>query len=69
MQKSSPCKGCPDRDAGCHGRCELYLEWQDEHKRYMKAYRDSKSADYLANAYAKETHARIRRAKEGKKRC
>jgi hypothetical protein len=28
-----PCKGCNDREAGCHSRCSAYDEW---HKDYEK---------------------------------
>ena len=27
-RKSSPCKDCPDRKIGCHGRCEAYQSWR-----------------------------------------
>ena len=66
MQKSNPCKGCPDRDAGCHGRCELYLSWQAEHAKMKQAMWKHKQADSMANAYAKETHARLRKARKSR---
>ena len=66
--KDNPCRNCDERCAGCHGRCDLYREWNAEHKRQKEAYRQYKSADDLCNAYAKETHARIKRAKEGRTR-
>jgi hypothetical protein len=32
MQKNdSPCFNCPDRCAGCHGKCERYAEWHNNH--------------------------------------
>lgn len=24
----NPCKGCEDRNVGCHGRCEKYKQWR-----------------------------------------
>lgn len=25
---NTPCRGCPDREIGCHGRCDRYAEYQ-----------------------------------------
>lgn len=27
MSTVSPCKGCNDRQVGCHGSCAAYLSW------------------------------------------
>lgn len=27
-----PCKDCPDRNAGCHSKCERYAEFDKENK-------------------------------------
>lgn len=24
---AAPCRECPFREVGCHGKCELYREW------------------------------------------
>ena len=29
--KTSPCKGCEERDIGCHGFCIAYKKWKAEH--------------------------------------
>lgn len=28
MISSSCCKGCPDREVGCHSKCETYLKYR-----------------------------------------
>lgn len=28
MRSLCPCKGCGDRDIGCHGWCERYISWR-----------------------------------------
>lgn len=28
-----PCKGCADRTAVCHGKCEKYTEWREEREK------------------------------------
>lgn len=27
---NSPCKGCPDRYVGCHGKCKLYTDFKEK---------------------------------------
>ena len=24
----APCRGCTEREIGCHGKCEKYIQWQ-----------------------------------------
>lgn len=28
--KQPPCKGCNDRNMGCHSTCKKYLDWKNE---------------------------------------
>ena len=28
-----PCYKCPDREPGCHGRCDKYIEWKDGYQK------------------------------------
>lgn len=28
--KVSPCKGCSEREMGCHGKCSAYKGWKEE---------------------------------------
>ena len=28
-----PCKGCVDREVGCHSKCSKYIEWKAEYDR------------------------------------
>ena len=28
MTTEAPCKDCPDRELGCHGRCERYADFK-----------------------------------------
>ena len=30
MAKVGPCKGCKDREIGCHSGCEKYKTWLDD---------------------------------------
>lgn len=29
-----PCYKCPDREPGCHGKCEKYAEWNADHQKH-----------------------------------
>ena len=70
----NPCFCCKNRrapneiDDGFHSDCELYAEYVAKNEQQKEAYRKWKQEDTIANAYAKETHSRIRRAKEGKRK-
>lgn len=30
LYKGGPCKGCEERYAGCHGKCEMYGTWKSQ---------------------------------------
>ena len=38
--KNAPCKECTERQQGCHGRCDKYKNWVNEHQK-EKAFIDS----------------------------
>ena len=43
--KRSPCMGCEKREVGCHGKCEVYIDYQAQEKK-IHDYRDP-YADYI----------------------
>lgn len=36
MRTMSPCRDCPDRYPGCHGKCEKYLAYKLDTKAYRE---------------------------------
>lgn len=32
----SPCKGCEDRSAECHAKCEEYAAWVKRHRAWLE---------------------------------
>lgn len=36
----APCKNCEDRELGCHGSCERYLEFHDQRRLVNKKRQD-----------------------------
>lgn len=45
-----PCLNCPDREIGCHGKCEKYLKEKAEHNRK----KDILDRENLSRSYAIE---------------
>ena len=37
MRKKTPCYGCTDRNAECHGVCPAYLEFERENAKQRKS--------------------------------
>lgn len=33
MFPKAPCKDCPDRYVGCHGKCQKYIDYKNESQR------------------------------------
>lgn len=66
MEKSSPCKGCETRSAGCHGSCEKYKNWKSERDQMKAAQTEQATADYRFRSYRQTVYDRnekIRRTK------
>lgn len=52
-----PCKGCEDRDPGCHDKCERFQQWREKRneiaearRKYMESFNTMSDASkkYLA---------------------
>lgn len=41
-----PCKGCEDRIAGCHGKCENYKEWKRAIGSYTEEVRQARAREH-----------------------
>lgn len=63
MSKEPPCKGCTDRSAGCHGKCEAYLSWHEQHVAKQREIRSKIEAENITNAFYIESGIRIRKEK------
>ena len=42
----SPCKGCGERKAGCHGQCKPYQEWAEQRREEMHTINRRRSDQY-----------------------
>ena len=52
----TPCHECTEREAGCHGSCARYQEWQRNSEAMRSRIRMEKEAD----KYRKEVSTRMR---------
>lgn len=63
MKNDSPCYECPDRHAGCHGKCEAYLNWHEQHVQKQREIRSKIEAENMTNAFYIESGMRIKKEK------
>lgn len=61
----SPCLDCPDREPGCHGKCEKYAKWVEPIvKAREERLKKNKEAAYGIDRFVKERDRK--RRKNGK---
>ena len=59
-----PCKDCPDRTPGCHGKCEKYLDYRARLDAMKEEERKRKRLEYdlyMSSRHAKTYEKRRRR--------
>lgn len=62
-QPEAPCLGCPDREVGCHGKCEKYQQFYEE----CEKIREERKKIAEQNQVQREIeHRRIKMAAEGR---
>jgi hypothetical protein len=64
MAPKAPCKGCEDREIGCHDRCEKYQEYRQQNIEHNVMVANARRVDSYFNAKAKENADRGRRNKK-----
>lgn len=60
------CRDCHERHVGCHGTCQRYIAYHDEHERQLERIRKEKAVKSMIGSYAYE--AKRRMMKRGHKR-
>lgn len=58
---ASPCFGCGERQAGCHGTCERYRTWTALNDRDKAKYRIANAVDREYNGYKVENQERVKK--------
>ena len=51
MKTDAPCRTCCERSADCHGQCEQYRAWKEEHDRRKAEQAEEAAADYRYRSY------------------
>ena len=57
----APCKDCTRREVGCHGKCEDYGKWNEEHARLKKKEADARKYGRISSAYISEAIRRMKK--------
>ena len=57
----APCKDCADRQDGCHGRCDRYKEYKQEHEAAKQWVKQQAEADNLGTERGIRVRRRMRR--------
>lgn len=63
MKNDSPCFNCPNRHAGCHGSCESYLNWHEQHVKKQREIRSKIEAENRTNSFYIESSIRNKKAR------
>lgn len=64
MQPVAPCKDCPEKELGCHDRCERYQEFRKTRREYNK----KMSEMGIYNSYVADVKAKIHDTMQKKKK-
>ena len=56
MRPQAPCKNCPNHEPGCHGRCDKYKQFTEDHQAFLK-----EMAKYNGTRFYFESMARKRK--------
>ena len=57
MRPQAPCKDCPNHAPGCHGKCDKYKQFTEDHQAYLK-----EMAKYNGTRFYFESMARKRKS-------
>ena len=60
-----PCKGCTDREIGCHAKCSKYIEWKTEWDKRKNMITEAKIFEYEVGEIKV---AGLKRMQKGKRR-
>ena len=67
VKLKSPCHGCEDRHAGCHGKCEAYASFvESKDADFQKRIASEDYGVYAGYTRAKKSEAFDKAAKEGR---
>lgn len=62
----APCRGCAEREVGCHGRCPRYAKWKEECDGAGAAARLERMANEVIAGSCVQTLERMRKKRGGR---
>ena len=67
MGHISVCKGCTEREIGCHSWCEKYLKQVEENAEKHHKIMEEKAKYSQYNEYARERNTKIKKKVKGRR--
>ena len=64
MEVTNPCRECPDREVGCHGKCEKYAAWKDTIQAEKDRQRQRRKGAALAEEHEIRSKCRSKKMRE-----
>ncbi|MBR0302674.1 MAG: hypothetical protein IJQ80_02380 [Clostridia bacterium] len=64
MKPQSPCRGCEEREGGCHATCERYAEYRESFEKWRDTVNEERQKEVQADIFRKVTAWRVIRHKE-----
>ena len=65
-RESAPCRGCADREVGCHGRCPRYAKWREKRDGVSAAARLERMANEVIAGSCVQALERMRKKRGGR---
>ena len=66
MSKDNPCRNCEERCVGCHGTCQRYLDWHEQHVQRQREIRSKIEAENTMRSFYIESGNKIRKERRSK---
>lgn len=59
VKESVPCRNCPDREVGCHGKCEKYKAFKERMSEDRKKRVEAYAPEQQHENYCRKVHDKI----------
>lgn len=61
----APCKGCEEREPGCHGKCPWYAKYKEEHQMIVEKIRNEHQYSRTGLEYYIKAHKHYKKSGVG----
>ena len=60
MKPTPPCLDCPDREIGCHSRCEKYIQFRNDLDAHKAEIEDNLRIERMVDSYQAEAVLKVK---------